>query len=109
MDDFTKSLGKQMNLVMKRMEETKKIRMRLRERQLEEEEDRYRKKEMEKKLQLERISKNQEWREKKKSFGSYGRDEFLNDCISNRKVFNLIISCKATLESPRSSHMFRNT
>ena len=75
-----------MNLVMKRMEETKKIRMRLRERQLEEEEDRYRKKEMDKKLQLERISKNQEWREKKKSFGSYGREEFLNDCISNRKV-----------------------
>lgn len=86
MDDFTKSLGKQMNLVMKRMEETKKIRMRLRERQLEEEEDKYRKKEVENKLQLDRITKNQEWREKKKSFCSYGRDEFLNDCISNRKV-----------------------
>ena len=67
LDDFTKSLGKQMNLVMKRMEETKKVRMRLRERQQQEEEEKLKKKESEKKLQLERISKNQEWRERKRS------------------------------------------
>jgi len=67
LDDFTKSLGKQMNLVMKRMEETKKIRMRIRERQQAEEDERYQRKELEKTLQLERISKNQEWRERKKT------------------------------------------
>ena len=67
LDDFTKSLGKQMNLVMKRMEETKKVRMRLREKQQEEEGEKMMKKEIEKKEQLERISRNKEWREKKRS------------------------------------------
>ena len=72
MDDFTKSLGKQMNLVMKRMEETKKVRMRLREKQQEEEGEKMIKKEMEKKEQLERMSRNKEWREKKRSSSSSG-------------------------------------
>ena len=66
LDDFTKSLGKQMNLVMMRMEETKRIRMKIRHKQMMEEEERFRKKEMEKKLQMERIEKNREWREKKR-------------------------------------------
>ena len=66
LDDFTKSLGKQMNLVMKRMEETKKVRMRLREKKEEEEEERLQKKELQRKIQMERISKNKEWREKKR-------------------------------------------
>lgn len=70
MDDFTKSLGKQMNLVMKRMEETKKVRMRLREKQQDEEGERMLKKEIQKKEQLERISRNKEWREKKRSSSS---------------------------------------
>ena len=88
LDDFTKSLGKQMNLVMKRMEETKKIRMRLRERQLEEIERKYRKKELEGKLQLERISRNQEWRERKKFSGSYSHANFFDDLQypSNRQL-----------------------
>ena len=55
-----------MNLVMKRMEETKKVRMRLRERQQQDEDERLKKKELEKKIQLDRISKNREWREKKR-------------------------------------------
>ena len=66
LDDFTKSLGKQMNLVMKRMEETKKVRMRLRERKEEEEEERLQRKELQRKIQMERISKNKEWRERKR-------------------------------------------
>lgn len=67
MDDFTKSLGKQMNLVMKRMEETKKIRMKMRQKLALEEEEKFRKKEMEKKLQMDRIEKNKEWRDRKKA------------------------------------------
>ena len=54
MDDFTKSLGKQMNLVMKRMEETKKVRMRLREKQQDEEGERMLKKEIQKKEIMEK-------------------------------------------------------
>ena len=75
-----------MNLVMKRMEETKKIRMRIRERQLEDEERRIDFKAMEKETQLERIAKNKEWRERKKTSGATNslRDQFLDDCISNR-------------------------
>ena len=56
-----------MNLVMKRMEETKKIRMKIRQRQMMEEEEKFRKKEMEKKVQMERIEKNKEWRDKKRA------------------------------------------
>lgn len=67
LDDFTKSLGKQMNLVMKRMEETKKIRMKMRQKLALEEEEKFRKKEMEKKLQMDRIEKNKEWRDRKKA------------------------------------------
>ena len=75
-----------MNLVMKRMEETKKIRMRIRKRQLEDEERRIGFKAMEKETQLERIAKNKEWRERKKTSGATTslRDQFLDDCISNR-------------------------
>ena len=42
LDDFTKSLGKQMNLVMMRMEETKRIRTKIRQRNLMEEEEQFR-------------------------------------------------------------------
>lgn len=75
-----------MNLVMKRMEETKKIRMRIRERQVEDEERRIGYKAMEKETQLERMAKNKEWRERKRNTGSSNslRDQFLDDCISNR-------------------------
>ena len=56
-----------MNLVMKRMEETKKIRMRIRERQVEDEERRICYKAMEKETQLDRMAKNKEWRDRKYS------------------------------------------
>ena len=85
MDDFTKSMGKQMNLVIKRMEETKKVRMRLREKQVVEEEETFRRREVEKKIQLERISRNKQWRQKKKPF------DFYDDWDSNRKVFKFDI------------------
>ena len=84
MDDFTKSMGKQMNLVIKRMEETKKVRMRLREKQVVEEEERFRRREVDEKIQLERISRNKQWRQKKKPFGFY------DDWDSNRKVSKVI-------------------
>ena len=88
MDDFTKSMGKQMNLVIKRMEETKKVRMRLREKQVVEEEERFRRREVDEKIQLERISRNKQWRQKKKPFGFY------DDWDSNRKGnrYNLVLS-----------------
>eukprot|EP00092_Neocalanus_flemingeri_P028234 GFUD01030660.1.p1 GENE.GFUD01030660.1~~GFUD01030660.1.p1 ORF type:complete len:225 (+),score=64.61 GFUD01030660.1:146-820(+) len=79
LDDFTKSLGKQMNLVMMRMEETKKIRMKMRHKTRNEVEDKFRKKEMDRKLATERIQKNKEWRGRKRSengeMESFGSDE----------------------------------
>ena len=41
---------------------------------------------MEKETQLERMAKNKEWRERKRNTGSSNslRDQFLDDCISNR-------------------------
>ena len=70
MDDFTKSLGKQMNLVLKRMEMTERVRSKLREQRrqeaLLEEEKMANKKQME----FDRIEKNREWRQKKMSEGT---------------------------------------
>ena len=61
------------------------IRMRIRERQQAEEDERYQRKEVEKTLQLERISKNQEWRERKKTSS---QDDL--GCGFNRFLLNLI-------------------
>ena len=55
-----------MNLVMMHMEETKRIRMKMRQKTMNEAEDKFRKKEMERKLQVERIEKNKEWRDRKR-------------------------------------------
>ena len=65
LDDFTKSLGKQMNLVLKRMEMTERVRSKLRDKRRQDalmEEDRLSQK---KQLEFERIEKNREWRQKK--------------------------------------------
>ena len=94
MDDFTKSLGKQMNLVMKRMEETKKVRMRLREKQQEEEGEKMMKKEMEKKEQLERMSRNKEWREKKRSSISSGSTVSDSPSSCQRKCAGWMLRCE---------------
>ena len=98
LDDFTKSLGKQMNLVMKRMEETKKVRMRLREKEQEEKGEKMMKKETEKKEQLERISRNKEWREKKRSSSSSGSTSRLetdeDPSSSQRKCDEWMLRCQ---------------
>ena len=70
MDDFNKSLGKQMNLVLKRMEMTERVRSKLREKRREEaliEED---KMSYKKQIEFDRIEKNREWRQRKISEGT---------------------------------------
>ena len=70
MDDFTKSLGKQMNLVLKRMEMTERVRTKLRDQRRQEalmEEEKMKNK---KQMEFERIEKNREWRQKKISEGT---------------------------------------
>jgi len=106
LDDFTKSLGKQMNLVMMRMEETKKIRMKMRHKTAMEEEDKFRRKEMEKKNQIERIEKNKEWRDKKKR--EYGDMELSDEgSIASRKCIEWMVrselkcsSCQQDMSPP---------
>ena len=53
---------------------------------VEDEERRIGYKVMEKETQLDRMAKNKEWRERKRSTGSSNslRDQFLDDCINNR-------------------------
>ena len=72
MDDFCKSLGKQMNLVLYRMEDTERIRYKLRERRRQEIREKAAKEEEMEKKQMERIERNRKWRERK-----YGKDDSL--------------------------------
>ena len=72
MDDFCKSLGKQMNLVLYRMEDTERVRYKLRERRRQEIREKAAKEEEMEKKQMERIERNRKWRERK-----YGKDESL--------------------------------
>eukprot|EP00090_Calanus_glacialis_P019133 TRINITY_DN29476_c0_g1_i1.p1 TRINITY_DN29476_c0_g1~~TRINITY_DN29476_c0_g1_i1.p1 ORF type:complete len:232 (+),score=72.30 TRINITY_DN29476_c0_g1_i1:62-697(+) len=106
LDDFTKSLGKQMNLVMMRMEETKKIRMKMRQKQMMEAEEKFRKKELDKKVQNERIEKNKKWRDRKRS--EYGDTELSDEgSIASRKCIEWMVrselkccSCQQDMSPP---------
>merc|ERR1711970_905037 len=63
--DFCKSLGKQMNLVMYRMEYTERVRTKLREDRRRAVREKAEMEEQREKTQMERIEKNRKWREKK--------------------------------------------
>lgn len=68
LDDFLKSLGKQMTLTLYRMEDTERVRMKLREDRRAEVREKAEKEEEMEKLKEERLERNRRWREKK--FGS---------------------------------------
>jgi len=65
LDDFLKSLGKQMTLVMYRMEDTERIRFKLREDRRREVREKAENEEAREKEQLERLARNKRWRERK--------------------------------------------
>lgn len=65
LDDFCKSLGKQMNLVMYRMADTENLRMKLRERTRSQIREKATREEEREKAQIERLERNRKWREKK--------------------------------------------
>ena len=95
-----------MNLVMMRMEETKKIRMKMRQKQMMEAEEKFRKKEMNKKVQNERIEKNKKWRDRKRS--EYGDTELSDEgSIASRKCIEWMVrselkccSCQQDMSPP---------
>ena len=62
LDDFCKSLGKQMNLVMYRMEYTERIRTKIKEEKRREVREKADKEELKEKIQMERIERNRKWR-----------------------------------------------
>ena len=68
LDDFLKSLGKQMTLTMYRMEDTERVRFKLREDRRREVREKAEKEEEMEKLKEERLERNRRWRERK--FGS---------------------------------------
>ena len=95
-----------MNLVMMRMEETKKIRMKMRQKTMMEAEEKFRKKEMDKKVQNERIEKNKKWRDRKRS--EYGDIELSEEgSIASRKCIEWMVrselkccSCQQDMSPP---------
>ena len=60
-----KSLGKQMNLVMYRMQDTERVRFKLREDRRQELRTKAEREEEREKMQMERVERNRKWREKK--------------------------------------------
>ena len=82
MDDFTKSLGKQMNLVMYRMEDTERVRYQLRERRRQEVREKAARDEEKEKKQMERMERNRKWRERKdgeENLGSIAEKRVLDE------------------------------
>eukprot|EP00090_Calanus_glacialis_P001605 TRINITY_DN11165_c0_g1_i3.p1 TRINITY_DN11165_c0_g1~~TRINITY_DN11165_c0_g1_i3.p1 ORF type:complete len:280 (+),score=101.74 TRINITY_DN11165_c0_g1_i3:24-863(+) len=65
LDDFLKSLGKSMNLVMYRMQDTERVRTKLREDRRQELRTKAEREEEREKAQMERLERNRKWREKK--------------------------------------------
>merc|ERR1712059_98386 len=63
LDDFCKSLGKTMNLVMYRMQDTENLRMKLRERRRMEDREKAAKAETRDRAVFERMERNRRWRE----------------------------------------------
>lgn len=101
LDDFTKSLGKQMNLVMYRMQDTENIRMRLRERARQEVRDKFEKEEREEKERDERLERNRKWRQRKEGGESLEEEEKELDENEKRKLKNKEWRLKR--ESPEGS------
>ena len=62
LDDFLKSLGKSMNLVMYRMQDTERVRTKLREDRRQELRTKAEREEEREKAQMERLERNRKWR-----------------------------------------------
>jgi len=88
LDDFCKSLGKQMNLVMYRMQDTENLRMRIRERNRASVRDKARNEEVREKYHMDRLEKNRKWRDKKLGKGTEDEDEKEMDENEKRKEKN---------------------
>jgi len=101
LDDFTKSLGKQMNLVMYRMQDTENVRMRLREESRRRVREKFEKEERDEKLKEERIERNKKWRQKKEGKEILEDDEKELDENEKRKLKNKEWRLKR--ESPNGS------
>jgi len=81
LDDFCKSLGKQMSLVMYRMQDTERVRTKLREDRRFAVREKAELEEHKEKSQMERIERNRKWRERK-----FGKEKLEN--IEEDKVLD---------------------
>ena len=83
LDDFCKSLGKQINLVMYRMEDTERVCTKLREDRRRAVREKAEMEELKEKSQMERIEQNKKWREKK--FGQEKLEDIDEDKVLDEK------------------------
>jgi len=82
-DDFLKSLGKQMNLVMYRMQDTENVRTKLREERRQDVRIKAEMEEEREKMQMERLERNRKWREKK--FGKENLEDIAEEKVMDEK------------------------
>jgi len=82
-DDFLKSLGKQMNLVMYRMQDTENVRTKLREERRQDVRVKAEREEEREKMQMERLERNRKWREKK--FGKENLEDIAEEKVMDEK------------------------
>jgi len=83
LDDFLKSLGKQMNLVMYRMQDTENVRFRLREERRQDVRLKAEREEEREKAQMERLERNRKWREKK--YGTENLEDIAEEKVLDEK------------------------
>lgn len=79
LDDFLKSLGKQMNLVMYRMEDTERLRSRMRERRRREVFEKAEKEEEREKAIFARAERNRRWRARREAGAALKKDDDNDD------------------------------
>ena len=83
LDDFLKSLGKSMNLVMYRMQDTERVRTKLREDRRQALRTNAEREEEREKMQMERLERNRKWREKK--LGTDNLDDIPEEKVLDEK------------------------
>jgi len=83
LDDFLKSLGKQMNLVMYRMQDTERVRFKLREDRRQAVRTKAEREELMEKMVMERLERNRKWRERK--FGTDNLEDIAEEKVLDEK------------------------
>ena len=88
LDDFLKSLGKSMNLVMYRMQDTERVRTKLREDRRQALRTKAEREEEREKMQMERLERNRKWREKMRTMSTLWVYRKFKERIKEEKFYD---------------------